>query len=100
MRTRLTERDITRIVRKALREDEEQVDDISAIFTEKGLSDSDVPDACKPKIENGQEVTDLAGCFKAAKEKFQVGLDIISSLESTLESKGIKTESRRYRRRF
>jgi hypothetical protein len=97
---RLTNSEISRLIKKVIREQEEEKDDLSSIFTEKGLSDSEVPDACKPKIENGQEVTDLAGCFKAAKEKFQVGLDIISSLESTLESKGIKAESRRYRRRF
>jgi len=97
---RLTNSEISRLIKKVIREQEEEKNDLSSIFTEKGLSDSEVPDACKPKIENGQEVTDLAGCFKAAKEKFQVGLDIISSLESTLESKGIKAESRRYRRRF
>jgi len=97
---RLTNSEISRLIKKVIREQEEEKDDLSSIFTEKGLSDSEVPDACRPKIENGQEVTDLAGCFKAAKEKFQVGLDIISSLESTLESKGIKAESRRYRRRF
>ncbi len=89
MRTKLTERDITRIVRKSLMEQEE-VKGIESAFTGTDYA-NDLPEVCKPNVNKTESET-----FSLCLEHFN---KIAEALKNLMKEKGIQ-ESRRYRRRF
>lgn len=88
MKTRLTNRDITRIVRRSLKE--EEVKGIESAFAGTDYAD-DLPEACKPSVDKPESET-----FSSCLEHFN---KIAEALKNLMKEKGIQ-ESKRYRRRF
>ena len=79
MRTRLTERDITRIVRKTLMEQE--VRGIESAFAGTDYAD-DLPEACKPSVDKPESET-----FTTCLEHFN---KIAEALKNLMKEKGIQ----------
>jgi hypothetical protein len=79
MRTKLTERDITRIVRKTLMEQE--VKGIESAFAGTDYAD-DLPEACKPSVDKPESET-----FTTCLEHFN---KIAEALKNLMKEKGIQ----------
>jgi hypothetical protein len=79
MRTRLTESDITRIVRKTLMEQE--VKGIESAFAGTDYAD-DLPEACKPSVDKPESET-----FTTCLEHFN---KIAEALKNLMKEKGIQ----------
>jgi hypothetical protein len=79
MRTRLTENDITRIVRKTLMEQE--VRGIESAFAGTDYAD-DLPEACKPSVDKPESET-----FTTCLEHFN---KIAEALKNLMKEKGIQ----------
>ena len=103
MRTRLTERDITRIVRKTLKEEDEfPLQDTAAGAFEGG----EIPAECTGENTAGMSQVDMiSACLTKVTEKSTVLNNTIKALNDLLnqtksEAESLKTESRRYRRNW
>ena len=79
MRTRLTEKDITRIVRKTLMEQE--VKGIESAFAGTDYAD-DLPEACKPSVDKPESET-----FTTCLDHFN---KIAEALKNLMKEKGIQ----------
>jgi hypothetical protein len=79
MRTRLTESDITRIVRKTLMEQE--VKGIESAFAGTDYAD-DLPEACKPSVDKPESET-----FTTCLDHFN---KIAEALKNLMKEKGIQ----------
>ena len=79
MRTKLTERDITRIVRRTLMEQE--VKGIESAFAGTDYAD-DLPEACKPSVDKPESET-----FTTCLEHFN---KIAEALKNLMKEKGIQ----------
>lgn len=79
MRTRLTEKDITRIVRKTLMEQE--VKGIESAFVDTDYAD-DLPEACKPSVDKPESET-----FTSCLDHFN---KIAEALKNLMKEKGIQ----------
>jgi hypothetical protein len=105
MKKNLTERDITRIVRRALMEQ----DEFSLADTVMGtgaFEEDDIPSECKGENAAGMSQVDMvSACIGKVTEKSTALNNTIKALNDLLnrtksEADQLKTESRRYRRRF
>jgi hypothetical protein len=79
MRTKLTDRDITRIIRKTLMEQE--VKGIESAFAGTDYAD-DLPEACKPSVDKPESET-----FTTCLEHFN---KIAEALKNLMKEKGIQ----------
>jgi hypothetical protein len=105
MRTRLTERDITRIVKRTLMEQEEFPLEKTVIDTG-AFGEGEIPPECTGENAAGMSQVDMiSACLGKVTEKSTTLNNTIKSLNDLLnktksEAQSLATESRRYRRRF
>lgn len=104
MRTRLTERDITRIIRKTLWEEEEFPLEKTVIDTG-AFGEGEIPPECTGENAAGMSQVDMiSACLGKVTEKSTTLNNTIKALNDLLtktksEAETV-SESRRYRRRF
>jgi len=105
MRTKLTERDITRIVRKTLLEQEEFPLEKTVMGTG-AFGEGEIPTECTGENAAGMSQVDMiSACLTKVTEKSTTLNNTIKALNDLLsktksEAENMQTESKRYRRRF